>query len=65
VKEGSGRWKVCLVSAALLLDGDVCLARNRKHTFVIVNGFEHFLGRNQKMCHLPNGHIKVHLRPFE
>ena len=32
---------------------------------MIVYRFEHFLGRNQKVRHLPNGHFEVHLLEIE
>lgn len=32
---------------------------------MIVDRFKHFLGGNQKMCHLPNCHFKVHLLEIE
>lgn len=34
-------------------------------TYMVVYRFEDLLGRNQQGCHLPNGHLKVHLRELE
>jgi hypothetical protein len=34
-------------------------------TYMVVHGLEDFLWRNQQRCHLPNGHLKVHLRELE
>ena len=34
-------------------------------TFVVVDGLEHLLGCDQKVCHLPHGHFEVHLGKFE
>jgi hypothetical protein len=36
-----------------------------KPTYMVVYRFEDLLGRNQQRCHLPNSHLKVHLRELE
>lgn len=32
---------------------------------MVINRPKDFLGRDEQMCHLPNRHLKVHLREFE
>lgn len=36
-----------------------------RQTFVVVDRFEYFLGRDQKVSHFPNGHLEVHLLEVE
>lgn len=32
---------------------------------MVINRLEDLLGRYQEVCHLPHGHLKVHLRELE
>lgn len=61
MSDGVGITFLVAFKSAAILSSSVCYVS----THMIVHRLEDFLWRNQQRCHLPNGHLKVHLRKLE